>query len=47
MSKDTYQIKKLLNTRNGAFTYYSLAELEKQGHGINRKSILTQHRQEL
>ncbi|MEP7376845.1 MAG: aconitate hydratase AcnA [Chitinophagaceae bacterium] len=36
MSKDPYQIKKLINTRNGAFTYYSLAELEKQGHGINK-----------
>ncbi len=36
MSKDPYQIRKLLNTRNGAFTYYSLAELERQGHGINK-----------
>lgn len=36
MSKDPYQIRKLLNTRNGTFTYYSLAELEKQGHGINK-----------
>lgn len=36
MSKDPYQIKRLLNTKNGTFTYYSLAELEKQGHGINK-----------
>ena len=32
MSKDPYQIKKLLTTKNGTFTYYSLAELEKQGY---------------
>lgn len=36
MLKDPYQIKKLLNTKNGTFTYYSLAELEKQGHAINK-----------
>ena len=36
MPKDPYQIKKLLNTKNGTFTYYSLAELEKQGHDINK-----------
>ena len=36
MLKDPYQIKKLLNTKNGTFAYYSLAELEKQGHAINK-----------
>ena len=36
MSKDPYQIKKLLTTKNNTFTYYSLAELEKQGHGISK-----------
>lgn len=36
MSKDPYQIKKLLNTKNGNFTYYSLPELEKQGHNISK-----------
>jgi len=36
MLKDPYQIKKLLNTKNGTFTYYSLAELEKQGYAINK-----------
>ena len=36
MLKDPYQIKKLLNTKNGTFTYFSLAELEKQGHAINK-----------
>jgi aconitate hydratase len=36
MSRDLYQIKKLLTTKNGTFTYYSLAELEKQGHGISK-----------
>ncbi len=35
MSKDPYQIKKLLTTKNGVFTYYSLTELEKQGHNIS------------
>jgi aconitate hydratase len=35
MSQDPYKIKKLLSTKNGTFTYYSLAELERQGHGIN------------
>jgi aconitate hydratase len=33
MFKDPYQIQKLLNTKNNTFTYYSLTELEKQGHG--------------
>ena len=36
MAKDLYQIKKLLNTKNGTFTYYSLSELEKQGHSISK-----------
>ena len=36
MSKDPYTIKKLLTTKNSTFTYYSLAELEKQGHGISK-----------
>lgn len=36
MAKDIYQIKKQLNTKRGSFTYYSLAELEKQGHGISK-----------
>ncbi len=35
MSKDPYQVKKLLNTPNGTFTYYSLTELEKQGRNIS------------
>ncbi|MEP7233160.1 MAG: aconitase family protein, partial [Ginsengibacter sp.] len=35
MSKDLYQIKKLLTTKNNTFTFYSLAELEKQGHNIS------------
>jgi aconitate hydratase len=36
MPTDPYQIKKLLNTKNGTFTYFSLAELEKQGHKISK-----------
>ena len=36
MSKDPYQIKKLLTTKNNTFTFYSLAELEKQGHDISK-----------
>ena len=36
MSKDLYQIKKLLTTKNNTFTYYSLAELNKQGHNIHK-----------
>ena len=36
MSKDPYQIKKLLTTKNNTFTFYSLAELEKQGHSISK-----------
>src|SRR5665647_852348 len=36
MAKDLYQIKKLLKTKNGTFTYYSLQELEKQGYNIGK-----------
>ncbi|MGV8946960.1 MAG: aconitate hydratase [Lutibacter sp.] len=36
MTKDPYQIKKILNTTNGDFTYYSLPELQKQGHHIDK-----------
>jgi aconitate hydratase len=36
MSKDIYQIKKLLTTKNGTFTYYSLTELQKQGYDIDK-----------
>ena len=36
MSKDPYQTKKLLTTKNGTFTYYSLAELNSQGHNIHK-----------
>lgn len=36
MPKDPYKIKKLLSTKNGTFTYYSLTELENQGHEISK-----------
>ena len=36
MAKDPYQIKKILSTKDGNFTYYSLAELENQGHKISK-----------
>ena len=36
MAKDPYQIKKILTTKDGNFTYYSLTELENQGHKISR-----------
>ncbi|MEO5947876.1 MAG: aconitate hydratase AcnA [Chitinophagaceae bacterium] len=36
MSKDPFRIKKLLTTKNGVFTYYSLTELENQGHNISK-----------
>jgi aconitate hydratase len=36
MSKDIYQIKKLLTTKNGTFTYYSLTDLQKQGYDIDK-----------
>lgn len=34
MSKDPYQVKRLLTTKSGAFTYFSLEELAKKGHDI-------------
>ena len=36
MAKDPYQIKRLLTSKNGTFTYYSLTELEKKGHAIKK-----------
>jgi len=36
MNTDPYQIKKTLKTRNGEQTYYSLTELQKQGHQIDK-----------
>ncbi len=36
MPKDPYQVKKLLTTKNGVFNYFSLTELEKQGHNISK-----------
>jgi aconitate hydratase len=36
MTKDPYQIKRLLTTKSDTYTYYSLAELEKQGYEINK-----------
>lgn len=36
MSKDPYQIKKSVHTKNGSFTYYSLTELERQGYKIHK-----------
>lgn len=37
MTKDPYQIKKLLPThKSGSYTYYSLAELKKQGYAIEK-----------
>ncbi|PZR20655.1 MAG: aconitate hydratase, partial [Flavobacterium psychrophilum] len=36
MNNDIYQIKKLLNTKNGTFTYYSLPEMQKQGYDIEK-----------
>jgi aconitate hydratase len=36
MSKDIYNIKKLLTTKTGSYTYFSLPELEKQGHGVSK-----------
>lgn len=36
MSNDIYHIKKLLNTKNGTFTYYSLPEMQKQGYNIEK-----------
>lgn len=36
MQNDIYQIKRLLNTKNGAFSYYSLQEMENQGFNIKK-----------
>lgn len=36
MTNDIYQIKKLLNTKNGTFSYYSLAEMQKQGYDVEK-----------
>ncbi|HNP18796.1 MAG TPA: aconitate hydratase [Fulvivirga sp.] len=36
MSKDPYQIKKSLTIKNDTFNYFSLKELEKQGHAISK-----------
>lgn len=36
MSQDPYKIKKSLATKNGNLTYYSLPELEKQGHSVSK-----------
>jgi len=36
MPKDPYKIKRLLTTKNATYTFYSLTELEKQGHGISK-----------
>jgi len=34
MSKDPYQVKRVLTTKNGTFTDFSLEELANKGHGI-------------
>lgn len=36
MSKDPYRIIKSLTLKNGTFNYFSLEELAKQGHSINK-----------
>ncbi|HBC03718.1 MAG TPA: hypothetical protein DC015_05890, partial [Aequorivita sp.] len=36
MQQDIYNLKKTLKTNNEALTYYSLPELEKQGHNIKK-----------
>ncbi len=36
MSKDPYQIKKSLKIKNDTFSYFSLHELQKQGHAIDK-----------
>lgn len=36
MSRDPYQVRKILSTKNGSFTYYSLQELQKKGYDIQR-----------
>lgn len=35
MTKDPFKVKKLLNTKKDTYTFYSLAELENQGHNIS------------
>lgn len=36
MPNDIYKIKKLLNTKNGTYTYYSLPEMQNQGFDIEK-----------
>ncbi len=36
MSKDPYQIRKSLTIKNDTFNYYSLPELQKQGHAVDK-----------
>lgn len=36
MQNDIYQIKRLLTTKNGTFSYYSLQEMENQGFNIKK-----------
>ncbi len=36
MSNDIFKVKKVLNDKGTSQTYYSLAELEKQGHNISK-----------
>ncbi|MBL7737098.1 MAG: aconitate hydratase AcnA [Chitinophagaceae bacterium] len=36
MNKNPYRVKKLLNSKTNTFSYYSLSELEKQGHDIGK-----------
>ena len=36
MKQDIYNIKKSLDTSKGKLSYYSLPELEKQGHNISK-----------
>lgn len=36
MSRDPYKVRKVLSTKNGSFTYYSLDELQKQGYDVKR-----------
>jgi aconitase A len=43
LSKDPYQVKKLLTGKNGVFTYYSLTELEKQGRAPAVVEITSLH----
>lgn len=36
MAKDPYQIRKSLTIKNDTFNYYSLPELQKQGHAVDK-----------